>query len=188
MKSKTKIGIVCAAGGITVVVCAAYFLLGGPDSPPPDANEATAQETVDYLASEEFVKMGKGGKEEYLEQISERYSDTPVLALLSNSNLSEQQRQQLVANVLPIIAPGIGQRIDEFENLPAKEQQARLDAIIDRLVEYRKVNPQAMFSPERFNLMLQYVDPHTRARLREHIPAMRQRMAERGIPISDGPF
>lgn len=69
-----------------------------------------------------------------------------------------------------------------------EQQQVRLDAIIDRLEEQRRENPQAMFSPERFNLMLQYVDPHTRARLREHMGAMRQRMAERGIPTGDRPF
>jgi hypothetical protein len=140
------------------------------------------------LASEEFVKMDKDSKEEYLEQINQTYTETPVLTLLLGSSLSEQQRRQLMANILPIIGTGIGQRIDEFESMPAEQQQVRLDAIIDRLEEYRKVNPQALFSPERFNLMLQYVDPHTRARLREHIPAMRQRMAERGIPIGDGPF
>jgi hypothetical protein len=164
------------------------LFFGDSDSPGPDANEATAQETVEYLVSEKFVEMNKDGKQEYLEQINERYADAPVLTLLSNSSLSEQQRQQLMANILPIIGPGIDKRIDEFENMPAEQQQVRLDAIIDRLEEYRKVNPKAMFSPERFNLMLQYVDPHTRARLREHIPAMRRRMAERGIPIGDGPF
>lgn len=188
MKSGMKIGILCVAGAGVVIVCAALLFSGGSDSPPPDANEATAQETAEYLTSQEFVKMDKDGKEEYLEQVNERYADAPVLALLSNSDLSEQQRQQLMANILPIIAPGIDKRIDEFENMPAEQQQARLDAIIDRLEEYRKANPQAVYSPERFNLMLQYIDPHTRARLRKHIPAMRQRMTERGIPTGDRPF
>ncbi len=187
MKSGMKIGVFCAVG-VAAVVCAALFFFQVSDPPPPDANEATAQETVEYLASQEFVKMDKDSKEEYLERINGRYTDAPVLTLLADSNLSEQQRQQLVTNILPIIGPGIGQRIDEFENMSADEQRARLDAIIDRLEEYRKVNPQAMFSPERFNLWLQYVDPHTRARLRRHIPAMRQRMAEHGIPVGDGPF
>jgi len=187
MKSGMKIGVLCAVGA-AAIVCALFFLFGGSDSPPPDANEATAQETVEYLASQEFVKMARDGKEEYLEQINQTYTETPMLTLLLNSSLSEQQRQQLMANILPIIGPGIGRRIDEFENMSAEEQQSRLDAIIDRLEEQRRANPQAMFSPERFNLMLQYVDPHTRARIRKHIPAMRQRMAERGIPTGDRPF
>ena len=187
MKSGTKIGVFCVVGA-AVVVCAVLFFFRGSDSPPPDANGATVQQTVEYLASEEFVKMDKDSKEEYLEQINQTYTETPVLTLLLDSSLSEQQRQQLTANILPIIGPGIGRRIDEFENMSGEEQRVRLDAIIDRLEEYRRENPQTMFSPERFNLMLQYVDPHTRARIREHIPAMRQRMAERGIPIGDGPF
>jgi hypothetical protein len=31
------------------------------------------------------------------------------------------------------------------------------------------------------NLILQYVDPQTRARMRKHIPALMTRMKERGI-------
>ena len=187
MKSGMKIGVSCAVGA-AAVVCAVLLFFGGSDSSPPDANEATAQEAVEYLASEEFVKMDKDSKQEYLEQINQTYTETPMLTLFLNSSLPEEQRRQLMANILPIIGPGIGRRIDEFESMSGEEQRVRLDAIIDRLEEHRRVNPQAMFSPERFNLMLQYVDPHTRARIREHIPAMRHRMAERGIPIGDGPF
>jgi len=155
MKRSTKVvvGCVLAAAG---VVCA-VLLFNGSGSPPPDPNEATAQETVEYLASEEFVKMDNDNKEEYLKQINQTYTETPVLTLFLNSDLSEQQ-------------------------------QVRLDAIIDRLEEQRRENPQAMFSPERFNLMLQYVDPRTRARIRKHIPAIRKRMAECGIPTGDQPF
>lgn len=187
MKSRMKIGIL----GIVVaaaIVCVVVVFLGGPDVSPPDVNEATPQVTAEYLASQEFVEMGKGGKEEFVEQVSQTYPDAPVLTLLSNSDLSEEQREQLMANIMPVIAPVIARRLDEFENMSKQEQQTRLDAIIDRLEAYRQTNPQAMYSPERFNLMLQYVDPHTRARLRKHIPEMRERMDERGIPTGDGPF
>jgi len=87
MKRSTKVvvGCVLAAAG---VVCA-VLLFNGSGSPPPDPNEATAQETVEYLASEEFVKMDNDNKEEYLEQVSQTYTETPMLTLLLNSSLSE---------------------------------------------------------------------------------------------------
>jgi hypothetical protein len=38
-----------------------------------------------------------------------------------------------------------------------------------------------MASTERLNLILQYLEPHTRAKIREHLPALRARMKDRGI-------
>jgi hypothetical protein len=62
------------------------------------------------------------------------------------------------------------------------EQTARLDAIIDQLQEARQSNQGTKTSStERLNLVLQYLDPHTRARIRKHIPALLVRMQERGI-------
>ena len=168
-------------------VCAA-FLFSHSGEAPPDVKEATAQETVDYLASEDFVKMDKDNKEEYLEQINKSNTQTPMLTLFLNSNLSEPQRQKLMANILPVISPLINRRIERFEKMPAQEKRILLDAIIDRMELFRQANPDKMFSRERFNLILQYIDPHTRARLRKHIPEMHKRMAERGIPTGDRPF
>jgi len=187
MRSGTKLGILCAVGA-AAVVCGAVVFFAGSDVSAPDVNEATPQVTAEFLASQEFTGMGKGEKGEFVEKVSETYPDAPVLTLLSNSNLSEEQRNRLMANIMPVIAPVITRRLDEFESMSPKEQEARLDGIIDRIEEYRKANPQETYSPERFNLMLQFVDPHTRARLRKHIPEMRERMEQRGIPTGDRPF
>ena len=97
-------------------VCAA-FLFSRSGEAPPDAKGATAQETVEYLASENFVKMDKGNKEEYLEQINKSHTETPMLTLFLDSNLSETQRHKLMANILPVISPVINRRVDEFENM-----------------------------------------------------------------------
>ncbi len=168
-------------------VCAG-FLFSRSGEAPPDASEATVQETVEYLASENFVRMDKGNKEEYLEQINKSNTETPLLTLFLNLNLSEAQRQKLMANILPVISPLINRRVEKFEKMSAQEQRVLLDAIIDRLEHFRQTNPDKVFSPERFNMILQYIDPHTRARIRKHVPAMRKRMAERGIPTGDRPF
>jgi hypothetical protein len=180
MKRNRKIII---AFSVTVCVLFALLVVLSLDfgSAPPDPQAATPDQTAEYLASEQFVKMDRDDKEQYLDKISRSYSETPMLTLFLNSSLSEVQRQKLMENILPVIGPGISQRIDEFESLSPREQTARLDAIIDRMEQYRQSNPGTMFSPERFNLILQYIDPHIRARIRKHIPAMRQRMSERGI-------
>ena len=187
MKRKSKIILFSAAAAGVAFVCSAV-LYRGPGPPAPDVSADSPRETVEYLSSEDFVKMDKADKQQYLDEVGRTYGETPMLTLLLNSGLSEQQRQKLMESVLPVIGPVMNRRIDEFESLSAKERTARLDAIIDRLEQYRRSNPGAMLSPERFNLMLQHVDPYTRARLRKHIPEMRRRMEQRGIPTGDRPF
>ncbi|MBN2136742.1 MAG: hypothetical protein JW720_02940 [Sedimentisphaerales bacterium] len=186
MKNGIKIAVlgVVVAAGIACIV----LLSGGSGSRPPDAQDATAEQTAEFLASEKFVEMDKGDKEQYLGQINDSNNPAPMLTLLMNSGLSEEQRQKVMSNILPVISVGMNRRIDEFEALPPEKQTAQLDAIIDQLEQSRRGNSGVMFSPERMNLMLQYVDPHTRARLRKHLPEMRKRMEQRGIPTGDRPF
>ena len=187
MKRSRKIIIVFS---VTICILFAFLVVLSLDfgsASPAELEAATPEQTAEYLASEQFVKLDRDDKEQYLDQINRSYSETPMLTLFLNPGLSEAQRQKLMENILPVIGPGISQRIDEFESLSPQEQTARLDAIIDRMEQYRQSNPGTMFSPERFNLILQYIDPHIRARIRRHIPAMRQRMSERGI-VSTYPF
>jgi len=72
------------------------------------------------------------------------------------------------SNLMPIAA-----------QLPSEEPN--LPTITDVLLPYVK-DREVMHCPaDRFNLILQYVDPHTRAKLRKHVPALLIRMKERGI-------
>jgi hypothetical protein len=86
--------------------------------------------------------------------------------------------------VLPVIRPMINQRLDEFEALPPRQQTARLDAIIDRMEQFRREDGARTFLPQRLALILQYLDPYTRARLRKYMSALAKRMLERGIAPS----
>jgi hypothetical protein len=78
----------------------------------------------------------------------------------------------------------INQRLDEFEALPPRQQTARLDAIIDRMEQFRREDGARTFLPQRLALILQYLDPYTRARLRKYMSALAKRMLERGIAPS----
>ncbi len=148
---------------------------------PPEPATAAPEKTVAYLASERFAGMGAEDKREYLQRIRVPDSETPVLTLLFAPGVSEDQRRRVMENVLPAVGPVIDQRLDEFDRLPAAEQTARLDALIDQLQQTRRGNVSMLASAQRLNLVLQYLDPHTRAKLRKHMPALRARMKERGI-------
>jgi hypothetical protein len=180
MTGKKKIVIAFCAAVPVVVICG-LGLWGRFTSRPPAFDVNSPEKAVEYLASEEFVKMGMEDKRQYLDEIRQSYSETPMLTLFYNPKISEPQRQKLMENVLPVIGPMVSQRIDEFESLSPGEQTARLDVIIDRVAMFNQENDGRMFSPQRLGLILQYLDPYTRARLRKHIPALTRRMVERGI-------
>lgn len=180
MTGKRKIAVAfCAAVPIVVICC--LGLWGRFASRPPKFDVNSPDKAVEYLTSEKFVRMSIEDKRQYLEQIRRSYSETPVLTLFYNPKISEPQRQKLMENVLPVIGPMVSQRIDEFESLSPQEQTARLDAIIDQMALFNTENSGRMFSPRRLALILQYLDPYTRARLRKHIPDLTKRMIKRGI-------
>lgn len=183
MTGRRKV-VIASFAAVPVVVICGLVLWARFGSRPPAFDANSPEKTVEYLASEEFVKMGMEDKRRYIEEIRQSYSETPMLTLLYNPEIPESQRQKLMANVLPVIGPMVSQRIDEFENLPALEQTARLDAIIDRMALFNQGNQGRTFSPQSLGLILQYLDPYTRARLRKHIPDLAKRMAERGsLPV-----
>jgi hypothetical protein len=180
MTGKKKITIAFCVVVSVVIVCG-LGLWGRLNSRPPAFDVNSPEKAVEYLTSEKFVRMSVEDKRQYLEQIRQSYSETPMLTLFYNPKISEPQRQKLTENVLPVIGPMVSQRLDEFENLSPGEQTARLDAIIDRMAMFNTENGGRMFSPQRLALILQYLDPYTRARLRKHIPDLTKRMIERGM-------
>ena len=180
MTVKRKI-VIASFAAVPIVVICGLGLWGRSGSKPPAFDVNSPEKTVEYLASEKFVRMGMEDKRQYIEEIRLSYSETPMLTLLYNPKIPESQRRKLMENVLPVIGPMVSQRIDEFESLSAREQTARLDAIIDRMALFNQENTGRIFSPQHLGLILQYLDPYSRARLRKHIPALTRRMVERGI-------
>jgi hypothetical protein len=179
MKSHRKMIVCCGAG--LLALGASLGMLRLHRSQPVQPRVATPEQTAEYLASEEFAKMDSDAKQQFVRELRVRQSRTPVMTLLFQPGMSNERRRRVLENVLPVIGPVIDQRIDEFDRLPPAEQTARLDGIIDQLQQVRREHPEGTSSPELLSLMLQYVDPHTRAKVRKHIPALRARMKERGI-------
>ena len=180
MTGKRKI-VVAFCAVVPVVIICGLGLWGRFSSRPPAFDVNSPEKAIEFLTSERFVRMSIEDKRQCLEQIRQSYSETPMLTLFYNPKISEPQRQKLIENVLPVIGPMVSQRIDEFESMPPRQQTVRLDAIIDQMALFNTENGGRMFSPQRLALILQYLDPYTRARLRKHIPDLTKRMVERGI-------
>ena len=178
MKTNRKMILVGGAAGL-LILAGLLALSRGARSRPPQA--ATPEQTISYLASEAFVKMAADDKREYLRAIEVHGSRTPVLTLVFNPSVADDQRRRVLENVLPVVGPVIDQRLEEFDRLGAAERTVRLDAVIDQWEAARRDHPGTMSSLERLSLVLQYLDPHTRANLRKHMPALLVRMKERGI-------
>ena len=175
MKKSHRVLLGCGVAGL--LVGGSMLVLSRLIRPaPPQPQSSTPEQTV-----EQFVKAGRDDREQYIRQIRVPDSNTPILTLLFNPNVSQEQRRKLMENVLPVVGPVIDQRLDEFERLSVAERTARLDGIIDRMQQIRGNNPGTLSSTERLNLILQYLDPHTRARFRKHLPALKARMKKRGI-------
>jgi hypothetical protein len=172
-----------AAGGVAGLLILACLLvaLRATRPRPPQPQAAPPERIAAYLASAAFVRMAPDEQRRYLQAIKVPDSKTPVLALLFRPDVPDQQRRRMLENILPVVGPVIDQRLNEFDRLPAAEQTARLDALIDQIQAARQSNTGTMSSVERLNLVLQYLDPYTRAKMRKHLPALLVRMKERGI-------
>ncbi len=180
MNRNSRILIGCCAGGLLALASVLVVSSVGR-SQPPMPQVATPEKTVEFLASQAFTKMDSDDRREYIRRVQVPGSQTPVLSLIFDPSVPEEQRRRVMQNVLPVVGPLIDQRLDEFDRLPADQKVARLDAFIDQLQKSRQGSQGEMSSAERMNLMLQYVDPQTRAKMRKHIPALLVRMKERGI-------
>jgi hypothetical protein len=180
MKKNYRIPIACGVAGLFALACvlAALHLTR---SRPPVPQAASPEQMVGYLASAAFARMAPDDKREYIRSIQVPGSQAPVFSLVFNPSVPQEQRRRVMQNVLPVVGPLIDQRLDEFDRLPPAAKTARLDAFIDQLQEARRENQGMASSVERLNLVIQYVDPRTRAKMRKHIPALMARMKERGI-------
>jgi hypothetical protein len=180
MKRRYKTLAAGGAAGLLILACL-LVALRATRSRPPQPQAAAPEQIAAYLASGAFVKTAPDEQRRYLQAIQVPDSKTPVLALLFHPDVSDDQRRRMLENILPVVGPVINQRLDEFDRLPAAEQTARLDALIDRMQAARQNKVGTMSSMERMNLVLQYLDPYTRAKMRKHVPALLLRMKERGI-------
>ena len=177
-KNHKRIVIASAVGLAALAALCVVLSVTRPEPPAPQA--ATPEQTVEFLSSDRFARMDDDEKRQYVRQIDVPGSETPIMTLMFRPGVSDEQRQRVMEHILPVVGPLIDQRLDEFDRLPPAEQTARLDAIIDQMQSKRGDNPSLFSTAKRLNLVLQYVDPHTRAKIRAHMPALMARMKQRG--------
>ncbi|MCF7974870.1 MAG: hypothetical protein K9N55_13710 [Phycisphaerae bacterium] len=156
----------------------------------PDPVTATEQETVAFIASDSFGKLKPEAKQDYLEKARQAHETDPRPLLPATSSASasasdlitKAQRDKAFQNILPILNQVVKQRLDAYEGMAPQAQRAQLDLFVDRIKQMQS-NGSEGFDPDRFKQFLEHVDPYTRAKMRKNLPALEQRMRERGVSV-----
>ncbi len=181
MRKNTKItlwGII----GVMAISAASFGLYQTLKPAAPDPQTATPDEVINYLSSDRFAKLAVTDRQNYMQRFHDsQFQNDMFFFNLDPGNLSEEKRLALMKNVLPAVAPMIKQRLNEYESLPQAQQMARLDTIIDHMLRNQKSGAPVGLTPQRLNLILQYLDPETRAQIRKHVPDLLIRMGQRSI-------
>jgi hypothetical protein len=176
-------------GLMAVLIVGFVVLLHLRGTSQPDPNTATVQEKAEYLASDEFGKLETEEKRTYLDKLRSQAESQEQPRPMVMTDLTDEQRDQMIKNMMPVISQWVNERWAEYEQLTPVEQTARLDQFIDRIEEERKRNPQAhqerirRFTPKRLNMLLEHTDPKTRSQFARFRTALEERMRERGVPI-----
>ncbi|MBN1845267.1 MAG: hypothetical protein JW810_06255 [Sedimentisphaerales bacterium] len=188
-KGKFAAGIIAAAALLAVLGVTIWAVRRDSRPALPDLKDASVQEKAEFLASDDFGKLEVERKQQYLETLRPDQESRDQPRLLAEPDLTDEQRDQLIKNLMPVIKPWVEQRAAEYEALTPAEQTARLDQIIDRMEEQRRSNPQQYrermrrLTPERVNMFLEHTDPKTRVKIAQFRTNLEKRMKERGVPI-----
>jgi uncharacterized membrane protein len=209
--SIVTIGVVLMAG----IAGGAYLLwprpAPEPAEPPPDPSAQKPQEALKYMASEAFEKLDDEAKKEYFDQVREASGGRGFGFRGRGADLTDEERERLRQNVRPLAMKAMEDRMSAYFELPAEEQTAYLDDIIDRMQagreareERRKERAEAAetapdaetatagntprrdhhrrgFTPERMKTRIETSEPEQRARHVEFFKALRNRAEERGV-------
>jgi len=198
-------GVVVAAGVCVTI----WYCCRSPRSlPQPDVAAAPPEEVAKYMASEEFGKLSEAERRDYIEKLRDAREPQEQRRLMrSGAELSDEERRQLRANVAPVFQKMMEDRIDRYFALPASQQQAYLDEMIDQMQQFVAQRPAARptpreasgsssepaggrgrgFTPERLKQRIETTDPAKRAKFVEFFKAFRRRMEERGIRFDRRP-
>ncbi len=191
MKFSTR-NIVILSGiiSVTALVVISWALF---TNSPPDPQTADSQEKAEYLASSQFGRLDVEEKKEYLEKLrpSEVQSEDqskPERPDFQMPELSDEQKKELMKNMMPLVNQWIDKRTAEYDQLSQTEQTARLDKMIDGIVDHRKKDPAGArrmknLTKDRLNMFLEYSDPQVRGKIARFKSILEERMKERGVPV-----
>ena len=142
-----RVAVWCGAGLVVVVAGALLFHVlrrddvAGKDRPDPTAQ--TREERLSYLASPEFGKLSVDDRTQYMRELRDLSEADDGDAEPGPSfrrdmeSLTDEERQQLRANVGGVIRQIMNERVEKYFAAPEAERTAHLDAMIDQMAELR---------------------------------------------------
>ncbi len=172
---------------------------------PPDPKKEP-EKVFKFIASNDFNRFSTAQKREYLQQLrdSEQGENRGRGGMLRNTQLSDQERTNLMANMRPVFQAMQKEHMEKFFSLSKEKQNQELDRTIKRMDEFRarrqaqageqrpqtgaaaqggnrqrETNPAARRTPSIARMKSRYEnsDPITRARFMEYRKALRERRA-----------
>jgi len=180
--------------GLAAVSLTAYWLWpGGADiADAPSVDDAG--QAVEYVASDEFSKLGDKDKQEYVEKLAKSGGEGPPRGLFAaTTQMSDEARGRFRKQFGPVMRRMMMKRINDYFDLPKDQRAAEMDKIIDgfeaRRAEAPKDRPPGGprgMTPERLKKILENTEPEMRARFVEFRKDMETRRKQRGLPPGFG--
>jgi hypothetical protein len=130
--------LLAAGAGVLVVAAGVVLVWWAPWSHgAPDPAGQTPDETVAYMASDDFGKLSADQQDAYMTRLRETRGEEGRRAFF-RTDLSDEQRDQLRDNMREVMQRRMRERLDEFFELPEEERDAYLDRILDRFGRPRR--------------------------------------------------
>jgi len=194
----------CLSG---TVACATYLLWDqgnrDGDTSKPDIAQATREQILHYLASDEFGRLDKDQRADFVAQVRQARPDERPMMFAAVQSLSDHERDNLRRNVRPLFQRQMHKRIEAYFELPEDQRAARLDEMIDEMQQRMANRPSPEQSRDsadpndgraghrgprsrwrdlgRMRERIETTDPKVRAERAEFFRAFRARMQERGL-------
>lgn len=127
---------------VAILSVGIWSLSGGFHSKPPVPEQASRQEVLKFLASEEFGQLKKDEQRQYLSALRKTREQAPGPGDKREERqsvfreLNDKQRERLRSNMREVHGTMMKERLDKYYALPAEQRTAYLDNIIDRMQQH----------------------------------------------------
>lgn len=125
---------VILASVISLAVLGSVFALLSRVSPPDPEKEP--ENAVRFIASDNFNRLSDKQKQEYLQQLrrpAEGGENRGPGGAFRNTELSEQERANLMSNMRPVFQAMQRERMEKFFAMSKEEQNQELDRVIQQM-------------------------------------------------------
>lgn len=202
-KQKKNIIITCVVCAVIAGLAVAGALIFKSKPKPPDVTPTNATNVVKFIASDQFAKLDDSQKKEYLDKMRDN-PDMRNAMFSQNSNLTEEQRQNLRKNMGGVFRKQMKERMNKYFALKTPEEKNKmLDEMIDEMQKMRSEmekhrqaagnNSRPQGPPPggpregRMRARMENSSPQDRAQMMQFMSDMMARAKARGIQMPGPP-